>query len=213
MPTRKEPILRAAARLGRPPAELLAALREMGETSYKSDSDLISADLVEAVAKLKPWLLLWPTTVLFARHADYDGGAADPPLNALGLARAQDLARVACRAGVAAVFATNTQRAQQTAAPLAAAKGLTIQTYADPAALATTLKTTYAGRVSLVIGHSAGANYLGALIDALVGTHVANIVVDGYQNLFVVTRGGAGSGAFNWRCLNLQYGQAPECEA
>lgn len=212
MPTRSESIAKAAARIGRTPSELLALLHELGETRYTRETDAVAVDLIDQIKHAaKLWIRLWPTTALFVRHADYDGGGGDPPLNALGLARAADLARVACRAGVSAIFSTNTQRTLQTAQPLAAAKGIETQIYADPEALAGTIKGTYAGRVVLVVGHSAGTQYLGTLIDALVGTHVPGVSVDGFQNLFVVTRFGSATGSFNWKMLNLQYGQAAAC--
>ena len=63
------------------------------------------------------------------RHADIElprqPGDNDPGLNAAGRQRAADLARYLAAAGVSAIYTSGVRRADETAAPLAAALGIT----------------------------------------------------------------------------------------
>jgi broad specificity phosphatase PhoE len=99
------------------------------------------------------------------RHAEKAAGD-DPALTPEGAARAQRLAELLAGEGIERVFATDTRRARETAAPLATRLGLTIESY-DPrelAELAATLRE--AGRSVLVVGHS---NTTGEFADLLGG--------------------------------------------
>ncbi len=133
-------------------------------------------------------------TVFVVRHAeraDTVAGAApamaaDPDLSAAGQARALSLASMLKNAGVTTIFATEYKRTQQTAAPLAAALGITVTTVPskDTAGLVQQVKAA-SGNV-LVVGHS---NTVPDVIVALGIGSPPRVDDAEYDNLFVVARG------------------------
>ncbi|MGD8815691.1 MAG: phosphoglycerate mutase family protein [Acidobacteriota bacterium] len=151
------------------------------------------------------------TTVFLVRHAEraapgdpeFDpSDPSDPPLNAAGRARAQELARVLEEAGVTAVYASQFKRTQQTVEPLAQRAGVpvTVHDARDSAGLAALIARGDAGGVVVVAGHS---NTVPELIEALGAPPVAPIEdAWEYDNLFVVTRGDAGEATVQ----TLKYG-------
>lgn len=74
-------------------------------------------------------------TIILLRHAEKDlspgASAADPDLSAEGKARAERLITALRKYKPSAMYATEYKRTQQTAAPLAAKSGLTVERY-DP---------------------------------------------------------------------------------
>jgi broad specificity phosphatase PhoE len=131
--------------------------------------------------------------IYVVRHAERaDGGAGvgqmaaeiDPLLSKAGEARAMKLAAMLADAGVTTIYATEYRRTQDTAKPLAAKRGLTVQSNPSRAgdALIEKLKKDHAGEVVLIVGHS---NTIPALIKAFVGQDIS-IRDDEYDNLFVV---------------------------
>ena len=151
------------------------------------------------------WWCWWrcgpATTLLIVRHADRDG-AADA-LTAAGAQRAEDLIHVAEKAGVAAVYRSNTIRARDTAAPLASALGLTPVEYVagDTGPLVERIFADHRGQTVFVVGHS---NTVAQIIADAGGPAVADIPEGEFDNLFVLTvcrcrRGPA-------TLVNLQYG-------
>ncbi|HYN09204.1 MAG TPA: phosphoglycerate mutase family protein [Vicinamibacterales bacterium] len=150
-----------------------------------------------AVALLLLVGFAWPAVahaqklVIVVRHAERaDGGAAmtgapaDPLLSAAGEARAARLAGLLAESGITAIFATEFKRTQDTAKPVAAKLGLTMQTVkaADTAGLVATLKASHANDVVLVVGHS---NTMPAIIKGLTGRDVT-ITDAQYDDLFVL---------------------------
>lgn len=73
--------------------------------------------------------------LIFVRHGMPDEGHLtrphDPPLNEIGLSQAEELAKHLSRAGVDLIVSSPQMRAQNTAAPLAAALRLPIETVND----------------------------------------------------------------------------------
>jgi broad specificity phosphatase PhoE len=128
--------------------------------------------------------------VFVVRHAERADSAAtmtpqtDPSLSATGKARAARLAGLLAQAGIAAIYATEFKRTQETATPLAGRLGLTVETRAagDTPALVADLKARHAGDIVLVVGHS---NTVPAIIKAFGGPDVT-IAEDEYDSLFVV---------------------------
>jgi 2,3-bisphosphoglycerate-dependent phosphoglycerate mutase len=143
------------------------------------------------------------TTVLLVRHAEKatDVRTSDPDLSAAGQARAQALAHVAGSAQVAAIYATQYKRTQQTVAPLAALLGLTPVQHpaADVNGLAQAIRTNWSGRTVLVAGHS---NTVPQIVTALTGTPMAEIPDEQYDNLYVVVLPPEGGS----QVTNLKYG-------
>ncbi|HKE44226.1 MAG TPA: phosphoglycerate mutase family protein [Steroidobacteraceae bacterium] len=115
------------------------------------------------VLVLASWFLLsmTTTTVIVVRHAEKELSTIDdPPLSQVGEQRAEVLARMfGNRDGagrIAAVFASDTRRAQRTAEPLAARLGIAVKTLpaADVSGLLREIRTSYRGRNVFVVGHS-----------------------------------------------------------
>ena len=129
--------------------------------------------------------------VFVVRHAERaDAGTqarTDPPLSAVGEARAQKLAAMLVDAGVKNIFATELKRTQDTAEPLAMKTGIAVEQVAatDTALLIAKIKS-HPDDVVLVVGHS---NTLPGILKALVGVDVA-IADNEYDNLFVVVPAG-----------------------
>lgn len=154
------------------------------------------------------------TTVLLVRHAD----RGNDHLTAAGEARATELARVAWKAGVTAIYATNAIRTQQTVEPLRAALGIDATIWplsADVNTHAQTLVeevlTQHDGDVVLIAGHS---DTVPVIIQKFGGPPNVSVFPE-YDNLFVITHRPAGTeegteDAVN--VMNLQYGVATPTE-
>jgi broad specificity phosphatase PhoE len=147
----------------------------------------------------------WPrqvTTVLLIRHAEPgETPPGNPTLNPAGQARAQTLRHVAGSSGVAAIFATELTRTQETVQPLATQLGLSVTQVpaADVVGLVSQIRTNHRGQVVLVAGHS---NTVPQIIQELGGGTVT-IADTEFDNLFVVT--------IHWKrvkVLRLKYGGA-----
>ncbi|KCZ87141.1 SixA phosphatase family protein [Hyphomonas johnsonii] len=95
-----------------------------------------------------------PENVIYlVRHAEKEAGD-NPSLTEGGHARAAQLADELDDAGLSHIYSTDLARTRETAAPIAAATGLEIETYdpGDLAAFATVLLATPGP--TLVVGHS-----------------------------------------------------------
>ena len=123
-----------------------------------------------------------PKQVFVIRHLQKAQGD-DPGLTAEGSANAQRLAAMLDDKGIAAIFASPTNRAIQTAEPLARRLGLAITPYdpRDPAALVAAVAVVR-GPV-LVVGHS---NTVPDLVDRFGGPAQPPLGEGDYGTLFVV---------------------------
>lgn len=124
--------------------------------------------------------------VFVIRHLQ-KGEGDDPPLTADGAANAERLADLLDDRGIAAIFATRTRRAMETAAPLARRLGITVTPYdaKDPAALAEAVAALPGP--ALVVGHS---NTVPDLVDRLGGPAQPPMSEEDYGTLFVVEADG-----------------------
>jgi broad specificity phosphatase PhoE len=129
------------------------------------------------------------TTVILVRHAEKASQDDDTPLSAIGLARANELARVLASVKVDAIYTTQFKRTKETAAPLAQALGLTPierrtgETYA--AELAKHILAENRGQTVVVVGHS---NTTLPVLRALGATgELPAIPESQFDNLFVLT--------------------------
>ena len=125
-----------------------------------------------------------PVVVYLVRHVERaEDGTNDPPISAEGRARADALAGMLADAGITHVHSTDYERTRQTAAPLADALGLPVETYdpRDLPALAAHLRGT-PGR-HLVVGHS---NTTPDAVAALGGEPATAIGEMEYDRLYVV---------------------------
>jgi len=150
------------------------------------------------------WFRCGPaTTLLIVRHADrLDNLDA---LNPAGVTRAQEIVHVAEKAGIVAIYRSDTDRARDTAAPLAAALGIVPVVYPanDTAALVDDIFADHRGEKVLVVGHS---NTVPQIISGAGGPTVPDIAAAEFDNLFVLTACRCRRGLAT--LVNLQYGAA-----
>ena len=114
-------------------------------------------------------------TYLLVRHAEKDLRVADdPPLTADGIARAERLAGSLHDTPLDAIYSSPYRRTRQTAAPIAAAKGIALVDYdpADATAFAARLRADHPRGTVLVVGHS---NTLPPLARALCNCAIADM--------------------------------------
>lgn len=157
--------------------------------------------------------------VVVVRHAEKAAApAGDPGLSAEGEARARALAEALVGADVAAVIVTPLRRTGATAAPLAAARGLTPEAVPfgppGPDGIAAHARAVAAaarrhpGRVVLVVGHS---NTVPAVVAALGGPRLPDLCDASYATLFVVRPAAAPAAAA--AVVRAQYGRADAPDA
>jgi broad specificity phosphatase PhoE len=126
--------------------------------------------------------------VIVVRHAEKIS-ETDQRLSEAGRARAERLAAMLKDAGVTAIYVTDTERAKDTARPLADARKLTVRSYdvgsekVVAAPFAATLRREHVQDVVLVVGHS---NTVPAILRALGCQESLRIESGEYDNLFVV---------------------------
>lgn len=129
------------------------------------------------------------TVVVVVPHAEVETAAgADPALSAAGRERALRLARTLGqsgeRRGVDAIFASEYQRTQQTAIPLAESLGLAVNAVSNAAwrSLAATIRRQHNGEMVLVVGNAATVP---ELVHALSGEQV--VLSDGeYDAMYMM---------------------------
>jgi hypothetical protein len=144
------------------------------------------------------------TTILLTRHAEKFNN--QDQLSAAGQARAQELVHVAQKAGVTTIFATSTNRSQQTVQPLADLLHLVPVIYnANDYNGLRDLVFQHVGEVVFVAGHS---DTMQPIIEAFGGDpQKLQITGDEYDNLCVITVYGIGADK-KTTLVNLQYGQS-----
>lgn len=146
--------------------------------------------------------------IILVRHAEKVTESNEPgvPLSEAGRARAAKLAQMLVSAGITAIYATETDRARQTAEPLARALKLDVKTYSPrdvsgklaPQLLLDRLKKEEASGVVLVVGHQ---NTVPDLLAALGYPEKIEIAEKRFDDLFVVVpRAGAAP-----RVVRLKY--------
>jgi broad specificity phosphatase PhoE len=145
------------------------------------------------LAVVSPIILAADTVIIVVRHAEKSADdPKDPNLSDAGMARAKALAVALKDAHLAAVFATEFKRTQQTAAPAALAAGLKVQVRgatpptAGPYAseLLGEITAKYKGQAVLVVGHS---NTLPDLINAFSGVTIAPVADNEFDRLYIIT--------------------------
>ena len=121
------------------------------------------------------------------RHAEKaPEPAGDPVLSPAGEARAGHLAEMLGKEELAAVYASETTRARETARPTAEDQGLEITSY-PPLELESLIRRVFAehrGETVLVVGHS---NTVPDLVRLLGGEDPGEMPETEYDSLFVVT--------------------------
>ena len=133
--------------------------------------------------------------VILVRHAEkmpVPPENKDPDISAKGEARARLLARMFGNSGIAAIYATQFKRTQQTVKPLAEKTGVAVtQIEANKTSdLVAKIRLQNAGQVVFVAGHN---NTVPEIIKALGGPQLPIIPEDQFDNLFVLTVDGTGA--------------------
>jgi broad specificity phosphatase PhoE len=149
------------------------------------------------------WLRCGPaTTLLIVRHADRPTDGSDA-LTPAGMQRAQDLVRVAQKAGVLAVYRTNTNRSRDTAQPLATALGLTPVIYdmKDVRGVVAAIFAEHRGETVFVVAHS---DTTPQIIAEAGGPVLPEIARDEFDDLSVLTACSCRRGKAT--LVDLQYG-------
>lgn len=126
----------------------------------------------------------WSQTIVIVRHAEKVDESRDPLLSLKGKQRAINLALHLRDADIKRVYATEFQRTQLTAAPLADVRQLSVTQYAAKES-ASFGKTLLAADVNtLVVGHS---NTLLEILKGMGITDVKPVADDEYDRLIIVT--------------------------
>jgi 2,3-bisphosphoglycerate-dependent phosphoglycerate mutase len=127
------------------------------------------------------------TTFILVRHAEkvIESGS-DPELKPEGVKRAESFVGLFTKASIDAIYSTNYKRTRNTVAPLANAKGLTVNTYSSmKAADLESLLTKHAGGTIVIAGHS---NTIPEIANALVGEKkFEQFADDDYGNILVIS--------------------------
>lgn len=123
--------------------------------------------------------------VIVVRHAEKADSTPDTPLSAKGRARAKALADLLRDAGVTHIITSEFLRTRQTAAPLAAALGLTLEQVParDLPALKARLEALDPASIALVVGHS---NTIPPMLAALGWPNTLELHEGDFDNVFVL---------------------------
>jgi broad specificity phosphatase PhoE len=142
--------------------------------------------------------------VILVRHAEkaiVPPENKDPDLSPAGLARAQELVRMFGDAGIAAIYATQFKRTQQTVKPLADKLRISVtQVEAKKTSeLVKQIRTRNAGQAIFVAGHN---NTVPEIIAALGGPQLPIIPETEFDHLYILTVQSDGTA----KLLKLRYG-------
>jgi len=127
------------------------------------------------------------TTFILVRHAEKAAeGGGDPELKPEGVKRAETLTALFEKTDVTAIYSTDFKRTKNTVAPLAAAKGLTLNTYSSmKAADLEKLVAAHAGGTIVISGHS---NTIPDIANALIGEKkFAQFADADYGNILIIS--------------------------
>ncbi len=125
-----------------------------------------------------------PLVVFLVRHAEKTRGGSDPELTPAGRDRAAALARYLGDSGLQFVHTSDYVRTRETAAPVAAKLGLSVELY-DPRDLPALIeRVRSAGGRHLVVGHS---NTTPEAVE-LLGGEASGIAESEYDRLYIIVR-------------------------
>ena len=145
-------------------------------------------------------------TLILVRHAEkkiVPPENKDPDLSPAGQARAEELARMFGDTGIAAIYATQYKRTQQTVKPLAEKLGLAVTRVEakETKELVKQIRSRNAGQVIFIAGHN---NSVPEIIAAMGGPQLPIIPETEYDNLYILTVNSDGSA----KLLKMKYGSA-----
>lgn len=128
--------------------------------------------------------------IYLVRHGEKEAAGKDPALTAEGRQRAQNIAIMLGKAGIAHIFSTPTARTQQTAQPLAERRGLKVELYDPRTPQALVAKVKGLTGPVLVVGHS---NTLPELVRLFGGQAGAEITDNEFDRVYQLLPGANGS--------------------
>jgi len=142
--------------------------------------------VIAVIGALLPATAAAQQAVIVVRHAEKIDQSDDAALSPDGRRRAKALADLLRTAGVTHIIATEFRRTQDTAAPLAAALGLTVDRVParDFAALAAKLHGFEPDAIVLIVGHS---NTIPPMLATLGWPNQLDLKDPEYDNVFVLT--------------------------
>jgi len=147
-----------------------------------------------------------PTVLILVRHAEkkiVPPENKDPDISPAGQARAEEIAHMFSESGIAAIYATQYKRTQQTVKPLADKLGLTV-THIEAkqtAELVKQIRAKNTGQVVFIAGHN---NTVPEIIAAMGGPQMPIIPETEYDNLFILTIQGDSKATL----VKMKYGSA-----
>lgn len=135
------------------------------------------------------------TTFILVRHAEKaNDDPRNPSLSEIGLARANKLMEVLQSNDITAIYSTPYKRTQSTVAPIAKAKGLTVEDYnfQSPTFIQEMLDK-HKGGIILVSGHS---NTTPMVANKLLGEEKFALLDENeYSKIFIITVSSIGKGS------------------
>ena len=126
--------------------------------------------------------------VYVTRHHDTPAGERDPDLLPQGTARAAKLAKWFKGRKLKAIYVSDFKRTRQTAAPLAAERGITVETYDPRDTPAIVARARAAKAPVLIVGHS---NTVPDIVQQLGGERPAELKHEDFGDVWTVRRGKA----------------------
>ena len=127
-----------------------------------------------------------PSMIYLVRHGEKLAEGKDPDLTPQGQQRAQNIAAMLSKTGIAHIFSTATNRTRQTAQPLAQANRLQVQDYDPRTPQALVAKVKMLNGAVLVVGHS---NTLPELVRLFGGQPGADIGDNEYDRIYQLIPG------------------------
>ncbi|HSX54053.1 MAG TPA: phosphoglycerate mutase family protein [Sphingomonas sp.] len=121
--------------------------------------------------------------IYVTRHYDTPAGEKDPELLPQGTARAGQLAAWFYGRTLKAIYVSDFKRTRQTVAPLAAALGVTPETYDPRDTPAVVARAKAAGGPVLIVGHS---NTVTDIVEQLGGKRPADLAHADFGDLWVI---------------------------
>jgi 2,3-bisphosphoglycerate-dependent phosphoglycerate mutase len=147
-----------------------------------------------------------PTVLILVRHAEkkiVPPENKDPDLSPAGVARAEELVHMFSDTSIAAIYATQYKRTQQTVKPLAEKLNLSVSQVEakQTTELVKQIRAKNAGQVVFIAGHN---NTVPEIIAAMGGPQLPIIPESEYDNLFVLTVQPEGKATL----VRMKYGSA-----
>lgn len=124
--------------------------------------------------------------IYVTRHYDTPAGETDPDLTSQGKARADQLAAWFYGRTLKAIYVSDFKRSRQTAAPLAAAVGVTPETYDPKDTPAIVARARAAGGPVLIVGHS---NTVPDIVEQLGGKRPEALKHEDFGDLWTIEGG------------------------